>query len=382
MPPKSKSTDALKHGAIYASVGGAFVAAGPVVTDDHGLPRRRFVKDLIRVGEWYAGDTKHPVTQERIDGWAAKFGQMAGKGVDVPAPIEHTSDPKERRGTVRSMWVEGDTLMGEFELVGEDALRMAACGTKVSIYAPPSVQAGDGTKWSDAIEHVCLTDYPVVSGQKNFIPIAASKGEPVNVPVLLMAKESNMLDWKKVAAAIKFDVSGLDDTTGPAKVEEALNAFTTAAADATGQVATLTASLKTANDQVTAMSKTGGKMPEVDPDIISARTETVGAKLEALVLAGKLTPAALTLAKTKLTTGTSAGVCLSGKAATAVGLSQPVADIVIDILSANEPKDLKAGVDAQRGTQLSRSTPGDQHDQSKPNAAVIDRVTAAMGIKS
>ena len=376
MPKAPKSKDAQTAGAIFASAGGAFVAAGPQITDEHGLPRRRFRKDLIRVGDWYAGDTKHAVTPERLQGWASKFSAMKAKGVDVPAPEEHTNKPSDRRGTVLGMWVEGDTLIGEIELVGEDAIAMAAKGTKVSIYAPPSVQAGDGTKWTDAIEHVALTDYPVVNGQSNFIPIAASKGGTIDVPVLRMAQESSHMDWKTVAAKIAFDVSGLDDTTGPAKVEEALAVLTNAHKTATAQVGTLTASLKTASDQVVQLSK--GKLPEVDPDIVQARGEVVETKLSTLVTAGKITPNVAKELTALFTTGAAAGLCLSQKAASAAGFAGPIADAVVRILDGNQPKDLKTATGPQ-GTALSRTTPGGS--SSDPDPAVLSRMAKAQGLK-
>ena len=167
------STSPTEHqAAIYAGGRLAF-ASGAAATDAIGVPRQRFVKDLIRVGEYVAGGIRHTVSLDRLRHWAATFGKMKAAGIEVPMPVEHTTDPEKRRGTVLSMFVEGDTLKAECEMVGEDGIRLAHT-TKVSVYAPAFVQGGDGTKWHDAIEHVALTDYPVVPGQagsRDAIPV-------------------------------------------------------------------------------------------------------------------------------------------------------------------------------------------------------------------
>lgn len=364
MSKRTKSTDAQDHGAIYAHDGGAFVAAGAASTDANGQTRRRFLKDFISDGTFYdANGTAHTITPERREQWVAKFDRMKSASVDVPVPEEHTSLPSDRRGTVTRMWNAGNSLWGEVELVGDDAIKLASTA-KVSIYAPEAVRLGDGTVIKDAIEHVALTDYPVVSKQNGFIPIAASgKSGTVNVPVCRMGRQQEQdMKWQDIAATIGFDITGLDDTTGPDKVNEALKSFAEKAKAGTEQVATLTASLKAANEK--------GKPVEVDPDILTSRGEVVEVKLSALVDSGKITPKVKTALLDLCTKGAAAGLCLSKKAAEAAGFALPIADALIAILKDNEPKDLKASTGLQSGMALSRATPGAKGNTDSDRAAV------------
>ena len=78
------------------------------------------------------------------------------------------------RGRVKSMYVEGDSLIMTCELIGEDAIA-AAGRNDVSIHSPPEFTDGKGNKYQQPITHVALTPEPLVPGLGEFISIAASR---------------------------------------------------------------------------------------------------------------------------------------------------------------------------------------------------------------
>jgi len=136
----------------------------------------RFEKELLRVGRWI-----HPakklvvdVTRERLSRWAENFRRMLAKGIRVPVPYGHSYDPRDNAGFVTDMRVEGDSLVGVLEIPrDEDAARVGSVATDVSVSVNPSFVDGEGDSFGEVIEHVAITNYPVVSGQANFVPIAA-----------------------------------------------------------------------------------------------------------------------------------------------------------------------------------------------------------------
>jgi hypothetical protein len=98
--------------------------------------------------------------------WKANYDLMRERGIRVPLPVQHTSDPEKSRGEVANLELGKDSK-------GRDALYLTAkfrdaesaklsrtCD--VSLNAVSQFTDGKGNVYNGAITHVALTDYPVL----------------------------------------------------------------------------------------------------------------------------------------------------------------------------------------------------------------------------
>ena len=141
-----------------------------------------FEKELLRVGRWVHPAKKFilEVTRERLARWVRNFRRMLEKGISVPVPYGHSYDARDNAGFVRDMRVEGDRLVGVLEIPREeDAARLGAVATDVSVSVNPDFADGQGERYGEVIEHVAITNYPVVAGQANFVALDAGAGAGV-----------------------------------------------------------------------------------------------------------------------------------------------------------------------------------------------------------
>ncbi|MCC6320315.1 MAG: hypothetical protein IT438_02635 [Phycisphaerales bacterium] len=366
-PAKSAALPAVFVGGVAA-----FSAASAAVKSEDGVVRRRFVKDLIRAGTWYKGDTAHQVPRERLDHWAATFGKMTEAGVKVPLPLGHTTDPERNRGYAVGMFVDDTdgtpTLKAEVELIGDDALSLAN-RTEVSICAEPKLKAGNGAEFTDAITHIALVTDPVIPKQGGFIPLplAASRGGgTVDAPCFTMAQfsqESNM-DWKALASALGINAEGLDDKTGPEAVLAAIKKLKGGDEEHAQAMAASRKEVETANARIKALE--AGKAPEVPADVLDMSADATAARIDTLT--PKIGPEAVKRFKGLLCgeAGKRNPLCLSRTAATAAGLPDSISKLVIDALG-----EVVAGpaTGGKAGTQaFSRNVPGDKSNGGKSGA--------------
>lgn len=168
---------------------GATGAAGAVAAGQ-GL----FEKELLRVGRWAhpAGKFVLDVTRERLARWVEGFRRMAARGIRVPVPYGHSYDARDNAGFVREMRVEGDRLVGVLDIPrDDDAARLGATATAVSVSVNPDFVDGSGERFGEVIEHVAVTNYPIVSGQENFVPLAdEGRAEVVRLEMEVITTEA------------------------------------------------------------------------------------------------------------------------------------------------------------------------------------------------
>lgn len=332
----------LKSSAIL-SLAGSLALAGAVRTDENGVKIQRFSKDLIRAGDWVKASTgqRFKIDAKWMNDRVAEFGRMKANGVRVPVPAGHTNDPESNRGYLEDLWVDGDTLMGAIDLIGEKAIALAST-CEVSIYVPEKITDGKGNEYTQPIEHVALVTDPVISGQQKFVPIAASRGGSVNnVPVCRLSMGDSTMKWQDLCAALGISAEGLDDTTGPAAVVKKI-----------GELAEKNKTLaKDASDAKAALAASRNK-PDPDPVVLRLARENRDMKLNRLVETGKITPAV----KAKL-----AG-CFIGEADANLKLSLDADNdgrfcAVIEALGENDPVKLQEQTVSQSFT-LDRHAPG------------------------
>lgn len=378
MPTKPRKDANALHRVIPC--GSLRITAG-LSTDANGQPVREYVKDLIRAGDWYKASTgqQFSLTEKDLDTYVSTFTRMSKSGVKVYVPAGHTNDPEKNRGYVTAMWREGQTLFARIQLIGDDAVSMAS-RSEVSVCIVPEIVAGDGTKFSDAIEHVALVSDPVINGQGKFVPIAASRGL-VQAPVYRLAQENSMDALKKIAAKLGIEVTeAMDETALSEAIDAKIGAMQTEMGKAKSDATEASKAIAASRAKIEALEKEKG-LPKASVDVLEAKAETVGLKLQKLADSGKLGSKALK-AFSDLLCGSDAsrpGLCLSREVASAAGLAAPLADSVLAALELNEP--VATGI--KTGSQtLSRTVPGNTDGFSAARQKeVIDAQLARTGVK-
>ena len=139
-----------------------------------------FWKELIREGEWTnldAGFTLK-VDRERLELWVRNFNDMAEAGIRVPVPWGHSYDPRDNAGFVDELELREDALWGLLSIPNpEDAAKLGSTVWSVSVSINTNFVDGSGREWGEVIEHVALTNYPVVTDQADFVQAAARNGD-------------------------------------------------------------------------------------------------------------------------------------------------------------------------------------------------------------
>jgi hypothetical protein len=153
-----------------------WIAAGPSAPLEYW-------KELCHEGQFVkdngATHLEFKITRDLMDHWNKTFLEMSTDGMSVPLPVEHTKDPEKRRGslveTKRQLNKRGQqALYGRIKFNDESAASLAKSGAGVSIFVPKQVTNGHGKKYVMPIEHVAITDYPVLHDLEPFQAVALS----------------------------------------------------------------------------------------------------------------------------------------------------------------------------------------------------------------
>jgi len=139
---------------------------------------RVFIKEVVHVGTFHKDDQRIPITEQHLKHWCKTFAEMAREGIEVPVPLEHTRDPEKRRGKVLSLTMSKNSrgLPAMYAKIAFSDAKQAKQlrNSGVSIFVPKEVKTGSGNTYKIPIEHIAITDYPVVAGLEPFKPIALS----------------------------------------------------------------------------------------------------------------------------------------------------------------------------------------------------------------
>ena len=166
---------------LHAAAPLAPAVAEPFPKEVNGQPAAYFWADGIRVGRYVhpAGKFELHVDEQRLDAWAQNFQRMKAAGVDVPVPVDHSTSARDNLGYVVDIRRDGDTLKLLHQLIGDDAIKLAA-RNKVSLGIDPAFTDGRGNAFGDCVVHSSLTPVPVVPGQDGFVPMSGA-GKPAIV---------------------------------------------------------------------------------------------------------------------------------------------------------------------------------------------------------
>ncbi len=299
---------------IFATPARKAVPAGSLRMEG-GQPVRRFTKELIRCGQFVkqSDALQFEVTPALLDHWVKTSSAYLSAGNKIPVPATHTDNPEANRGWVVDVFAEGRSLFGTIDLVGEGIKLAGTCD--VSIYSPPELVDGAGNRYVRPIVHVALCTDPVVPGLGGFVPIETSRGstrETVKVPVLKL-QETIMPDPLATPGAGVAD-AGAATSGDPAdaivqaildKVESLVKDEGKTAQEKKAAFGDLMKKLEKAmealkddeapeakaSDAEVAASRARAAASAPDPFVVKLARENYTGKLNALVAAGKITPA-------------------------------------------------------------------------------------------
>lgn len=130
------------------------------------------------------------ITRALMDHWKSTFDDMSGESMTVPVPIEHTRDPEKRRATVMEMARKPNkrgqsALYARVRFRDEEAAKLAKT-SNASIFVPKKITSGTTHRdFLNPIEHVAITDYPVIHDLEPFEAISLSLTEEMEMDMTL-----------------------------------------------------------------------------------------------------------------------------------------------------------------------------------------------------
>lgn len=351
---------------------GRFECASGVTKNAAGQSVQRFRKDLIRVGEYVKSKTNQAfqITQLDLDRFASTFSAMKNAGVKVPVPVGHTRAPEANRGYVDEMYRDGDTLWANIDLIGDDAIALAG-RTEVSICVEPEIIDGNGTKHTNAIEHVAIVTDPVIPKQDGWVRIAASRGDD-RADMVLSSGDSSMDMLKEIAGLLGVE-AGADD----AATMEAIKA----------KIKAIKGDAEASKQEAMSLKASRGGVDTVNDDALDTMAEGVAGKIDILQTAGKINPAVGSKLKAILcgdnATRQTRRVLLSRHAGGQAGLPSGVACVAAQICDALGDMNIKElhGKTLAQGMTLARDGEdrSSSEDIEKATAARVARINERNG---
>jgi hypothetical protein len=129
-----------------------------------------FEKDILRLGRWQVpGSGTWEVTHDTLGDLVAAFEQARRLGFSIPVVWDHSNSARDNVGTIRRLWVEGDTLSARFEITEPEAIRKLGRSIKaVSVEVADDFRDGQGNRYPVFLVHLGLVQHGVVTGQGDF----------------------------------------------------------------------------------------------------------------------------------------------------------------------------------------------------------------------
>lgn len=231
-------------------------------------------KDCLLPGKY----TKH-ATQQALDFTTADLEEIAAttkeylrNGNAIPIPLK---DHEEERniGYVVDARVQDGRLQLYHQFIGADAA-LEALRNKVSVKIVGNHIDPKNNKYKRCIVHSSLTGTPVVTGQRDWAPIAASRGEPSAAPVYVFAaSRSSDMTIAQLRALL-----GLGDNVSDADVLKAAH-------DRIAAIPALETSKTTLEGEKVALSQ---KVKETETKVTELTTQLEAKKTEVVSLSQKV----------------------------------------------------------------------------------------------
>lgn len=202
----------------------------------------KFAKDILIEGKYTHPSTGQlvDITVERMHKLAHNTAEYQRNGNKVPFPDGHTTESMKNLGDWDPTFiVQEGKLWGVVNPRAKGVEERLAAGAidGVSAMIEFDVTDSKGRVYDEVITHICATDYPVIIGQKPFIPLSRMGG--ADIPLFLstelagLAPEKGNSMLKKMALAL-----GLAETATEEEILAALGKATDAQKSALARVKT------------------------------------------------------------------------------------------------------------------------------------------------
>lgn len=199
------------------------LAIGDTIQLSDGTPVRRFMRYVLQVGQKYikkGWSASLNITEEFASHLLAQWREMKSDGVAVKITEDHKDRTKS--GNVMGDQVDfirqNDWLCSIHDVRGADNIKTAEANKDMSVEIEPTIKAGNGKVYHNAIAAVTYTPVPVVFGQ----PIAASVTEDQTVYHLSMgdSKMDNSGLYCSIAKLAGVDPKMVTDENAQRHVED------------------------------------------------------------------------------------------------------------------------------------------------------------------
>jgi len=355
------------------ATGRSWARLSACVDDDRGVPRQKFEKEIITVGEHYkeSEDQTFEVTAELLEHWAETDAAMRENGVGVWISDGHADEDEvntdpfhsdHTRGRVEELFVRDDALVMRCEMIGKDGIA-AAARNDVSINSPISYTDSTGVKHDQPIRNVVLCPDPVVAGLGDWVAIAASS-----------KRRNGMANWKKLATALGIEEEVTDDNAA-GLIGKAVSGKLKLLKGFESKAKKLSAEAEADDDEGNEADpapapKKKAKKEKISPAILSSISRGRKAQLSSLVSAGKITPAVAEDLK-ETYAGDNLSVTLSSGADDGFDALCDTLDknVPADLEGATGPQDLTFASDAKKGTEGEKSQIEQVADKMAADAA-------------
>ncbi len=340
---------------------------------------KRFRKDMLHVGHYEhpSGKWKLDVTPAILDDLVAKFQAMKDNGVPVEVVVDHSDKADAVVGYLQDMFVEGDKLIGIHEFTNQRGLDLAQAVRNVSVLINPEFKDGNGREYGHAITHSAIVQQPVVPGQKEFEPIAASLGCKV---FSFSAKQTPQGVDPMLEKLLKLlGLKAGDDMTED-KAMGLLDERLKADANSVAKVEKLEGQLVDLNTKLEASLKDEppAEPPALAPEVQEVVAKAANTEIQQRVKESKLTPAAASLLMSNFVgePGKRNAMALSLN-----GGGESQLDKVLAIIDKNDPVELGEKTKQQQ-MELSRVTPGEPESKSDTDEEIQRRANAVLPPKA
>ncbi len=358
--------------------GEAFVAGGEIFIEK-GITKQLFLKDMISTGTYV-----HPeegwtlqVDRSRMDKWAKQFAAMKKAGLDIEVVVDHRRDAEGVRGDLIDVFRKGEKLWGLHEMKGADSIQLAERCKNVSVLIERDFKDSQGNIYDEAILHSSLCQQPVVPGQKEFIPIAASRAsqsdKPVEVARLFLSTNfmENAMNEQQLRAfekAMGLDEGTLTTDNAIVKIQEHTVATGSELEDLRAELEKLKEDVDDDEKKVDDNPKPEDKTVKLDPDVLDQQRENADEQIDGLVAQNKVTPAVAASLK-KVLVGDVAkpnAFCLSRRVS---GTDQSIVKGVVEALKQNDP--VKLG-EATRPQAMELSMQNEDQKDAEVQSEMVD----------
>lgn len=197
------------------------LAIGEAITLSDGTPVRRFIRYVLQVGQKYikkGWKASLDITEEFAAHLLSVWGEMKADGVGVKITEDHKDRTKaaSTMGDQVDFVRQGDWLCSIHDVRGAENIRIAEANKDMSVEIEPSIKAGNGKVYRNAIAAVTYTPVPVVFGQ----PIAASMTDETYHLSTGDSKMDNSSLYCSIAKLAGVDPKMVGDDTAQRHIED------------------------------------------------------------------------------------------------------------------------------------------------------------------